>query len=125
MTGTVSTAIKAVAEAAARLRLAGRTGRPVAPVRDILGSTDVDLAYSAHDELVRQRLEGGAQIVGRKIGLTSPAVQRQLGVGQPDFGVLFTDMDVSGTAEVPSDRLLQPKVEAEIAFVLARTSTAN
>lgn len=119
VTGMSATTIDAVAEAAARLQSAERTGRPVAPVRDVLGSTDIDLAYAVQQELVHRRLAQGAVVVGRKIGLTAPAVQQQLGVGQPDFGVLFADMDVSGAAEVPSHRLLQPKVEAEIAFVLA------
>ncbi|MFK4102876.1 2-keto-4-pentenoate hydratase [Streptomyces sp. NPDC019531] len=108
----------AVAQAAARLAGALDEGRPVAPVRDLLGEHDLDAAYAVQQELTRRRLERGAVVVGRKIGLTSPAVQRQLGVDQPDFGVLFADMDVSAEPEVPSERLLQPKAEAEIAFVL-------
>lgn len=109
---------KAVAQAAARLAGAVERGRPVAPVRDLLGTQDIDAAYAVQQEFVRRRRARGAVVVGRKIGLTSPAVQRQLGVDQPDFGVLFADMDVSAEAEVPSGRLLQPKAEAEIAFVL-------
>ncbi|WP_433346119.1 2-keto-4-pentenoate hydratase [Microtetraspora malaysiensis] len=108
----------AVALAAARISEALRAGRPVAPVRDLLGDRDIAAAYAVQQELTRRRLAAGATVVGRKIGLTSPAVQRQLGVDQPDFGALFDDMDVSALAEVPSSRLLQPKAEAEIAFVL-------
>ncbi|MET8977093.1 fumarylacetoacetate hydrolase family protein [Streptomyces sp. NPDC004539] len=107
-----------VQEAAERLAGASASGSPVAPVRDLLGTTDLDAAYAVQQELTRRRLAGGAVVTGRKIGLTSPAVQAQLGVDQPDFGVLFADMDVSALAEVPSERLLQPKAEAEIAFVL-------
>ncbi len=64
-------------------------------------------------------MSAAAVIVGHKIGLTSPAVQKQLGVDQPDSGVLFADMRVVNGATVPAGRLLQPKVEAEIAFILS------
>jgi 2-keto-4-pentenoate hydratase len=108
----------AVAAAARRLSIAAATGTPCAPVRDLLGSDDVDLAYAVQRLLTGERLAAGARVTGRKIGLTSPAVQHQLGVDRPDSGVLFADMDVSATDPVPSGRLLQPKAEAEIAFVL-------
>jgi 2-keto-4-pentenoate hydratase len=108
----------AVEEAAERLAGAARTGVPCAPVRDLIGSDDVELAYAVQRQFVRRRLGEGARVVGRKIGLTSPPVQKQLGVDRPDFGVLFDDMDVTALAEVPSQSLLQPKTEAEIAFVL-------
>ncbi|MCP2321239.1 2-keto-4-pentenoate hydratase [Nocardia amikacinitolerans] len=97
---------------------ATRTQRPIEPVRGLLGVGDIALAYAVQEELTRRRVAAGAVIVGRKIGLTSPAVQQQLGVDQPDFGVLFADMDCSGSDPVPSRRLLQPKAEAELAFVL-------
>lgn len=108
----------ATAQAADRLFEAMRTGVPAAPVRDLLGAESIEAAYAVQQELTRRREVAGGVVVGRKIGLTSPAVQRQLGVDQPDFGVLFADMDVSGAQEVPSQRLLQPKAEAEVAFVL-------
>src|ERR1700722_17405567 len=109
----------AVAQAAERLILAARTGVPTAPVRDVLGSTDVALAYRVQNVLTAARKAAGARVVGRKVGLTSPVVQRQLGVGQPDFGVLFDDMLVPSGGEVDSGRLIAPKAEAEIAFVLS------
>ncbi|MEV0337316.1 fumarylacetoacetate hydrolase family protein [Nocardia sp. NPDC050717] len=84
----------------------------------LLGTTDIDRAYAVQQRLTDQRVAAGARITGRKIGLTSPAVQQQLGVNQPDFGVLFADMDVSALSEVPSGRLLQPRAEAEVAFQL-------
>ncbi|MFE2996706.1 2-keto-4-pentenoate hydratase [Nocardia sp. NPDC059246] len=107
-----------VGQAADHLTRAIRALRPVAPVRDLLGVGDIGVAYAVQEELTRRREATGGVVVGRKIGLTSPAVQQQLGVDQPDFGVLFADMDVSGAGEVPSRRLLQPKAEAEVAFIL-------
>jgi 2-keto-4-pentenoate hydratase len=108
-----------VAELAAeRLLEAARTRVPCAPVRDLIGLTDIDLAYEVQNRLTAARLADGAVVVGRKTGATSKAVQDQLGVDQPDFGVLFADMDVSSYDEVPAGRLIQPKAEAEVAFVL-------
>ncbi|MFF4833133.1 2-keto-4-pentenoate hydratase [Streptomyces sp. NPDC001315] len=108
----------AVAKAAQRLSAAAADRVPCSPVRDLIGSDDVKAAYAVQELLTARRLETGACVTGRKIGLTSPAVQAQLGVDQPDFGVLFDDMQVADGTLVPTGRLLQPKVEAEIAFVL-------
>jgi 2-keto-4-pentenoate hydratase len=113
-----SAMIHAITEAADRIALAASTRRPTTPIRTLIGEGDIDTAYAVQQELINRRIASGGVVVGRKIGLTSPAVQRQLGVEQPDFGVLFADMDVSAEELVPSERLLQPKAEAEIAFVL-------
>lgn len=119
------TGLAGVIEAADLLAAAADSATPTAPVRALLGDSDIAAAYAVQQELVRRRVAAGAVIVGRKIGLTSPAVQQQLGVDQPDFGVLFADMDMSGTALVPSERLLQPKAEAEIAFILKTDLDGN
>jgi 2-keto-4-pentenoate hydratase len=119
MSSTQQVDTGAVDEAAARLLDAAGTRTPCGPVRDLIGSADVAAAYAVQERLTAARLAAGARIVGRKIGLTSPAVQQQLGVDRPDFGVLFDDMQYGEDEIVPMDRLLQPKVEAEIAFVLS------
>jgi 2-keto-4-pentenoate hydratase len=103
-----------------RLAQALATRVPCAPVRDLIGTDDLPAAYAVQQGLVQARLAGGARVVGRKIGATSEAVQRQLGVDQPDFGYLLDDMDVSDDAPISMRRLLQPRVEGEVAFVLAR-----
>ncbi|MFZ3598946.1 2-keto-4-pentenoate hydratase [Streptomyces sp. BH104] len=108
----------AVTQAARRLLRAAADHAPCAPVRDLIGSDDVKAAYAVQELLTADRLKAGGRVTGRKIGLTSPAVQQQLGVDQPDFGVLFADMSVDDGASVAVGALLQPKVEAEIAFVL-------
>jgi 2-keto-4-pentenoate hydratase len=107
-----------IRQAAERLQQATSTGTPCAPVRDLIGADDLAAAYAVQSRVITARREAGATVVGRKIGLTSVAVQQQLGVDQPDFGWLLDDMDLTGAPEVPMERLLQPKAEAEIAFVL-------
>ncbi len=110
--------ITLIREAADRIEAAAATRQPVAPVRRLIGADDIGAAYAVQQELIGRRIAAGGVVVGRKIGLTAPAVQQQLGVDQPDFGYLFADMDVSGEPLVPFRKLLQPKVEAEVAFVL-------
>ncbi|HXY67760.1 MAG TPA: fumarylacetoacetate hydrolase family protein [Mycobacterium sp.] len=105
--------------AADRLIAAAAAPQQCDPVRDILGGTDIAAAYAVQRLLTEDSQQRGRRIVGHKIGLTSPAVQRQLGVDQPDSGVLFADMQVASGATVTTNMLLQPKVEAEIAFILA------
>lgn len=110
----------AIDAAVGRLSQALATRVPCAPVRDLIGTDDLPAAYAVQQGLVQARLAEGATVVGRKIGATSEAVQRQLGVDQPDFGYLLSDMDVSSDDPISMRTLLQPRVEGEVAFVLAR-----
>ena len=102
---------------AQRLRDAYSSGA-VAPMRDGLGPVDVAGAYAVQTLNTRFWQARGRRIVGRKAGLTARAVQMQLGVDQPDFGVLFDDMRIADGGHLDPATCLQPKVEAEIAFVL-------
>ncbi|MCG5451048.1 MULTISPECIES: 2-keto-4-pentenoate hydratase [Micromonospora] len=95
------------------------TGKPCAPLRGrLLPEGDVEAAYRVQQLQARAWQGRGERRVGAKIGLTSRAVQETFGVFQPDFGMLTDAMAVGDGVEVPIDRLLQPRVEAEIAFVL-------
>ena len=105
---------------AARLREAERTRIPIAAFRDQMGAADVTQAYAVQRHNAAARLQGGTSLVGRKIGLTSAAVQRQLKVHQPDCGLLFADMQVADGGLIALEQLIQPKIEAEIAFVMGR-----
>jgi 2-keto-4-pentenoate hydratase len=107
-----------VLKAASRLREAAETMVPCAPVRDLIAAGDVDAAYAVQMIGVRERMAAGWQVSGHKIGLTSPQVQAQLGVDQPDFGTLFAEVADGDRAEVPTAQLLAPRVEAEVAVVL-------
>lgn len=102
---------------ARRLREAYTSGA-IAPLRGGLEPTDAAGAYAVQAVNTRFWAASGRRIVGRKAGLTSKAVQAQLGVDQPDFGVLFDDMRVADGGRLDPAKCLQPKAEAEIAFVL-------
>lgn len=107
--------------AALALREARAERRTIARISETHDIAGLEAAYQVAEINARARLaEPGRRLVGLKVGLTSKAVQQQLGVDQPDFGVLFDDMEFLDGDTVPMQRLIQPKVEAEIAFVVGR-----
>lgn len=96
----------------------------IAPLTESFKDITIEDAYQISLGMVECRLNGGANIIGKKIGLTSKAVQTMLGVFQPDFGYLTDDMVYSNGAEMPiSQRLIQPRAEGEIAFILKHDLT--
>jgi len=100
---------------------ADATGVAIAPVRDVLGtSTDIDVAYTIQEINTDRKVAGGRRISGRKIGVTSKAVQDQIGVDSPDFGTLFVDTEYGDGVDIPASRLIQPRAEGEVALVLER-----
>lgn len=101
------------------------TCSPVPPITERVSGFSVEDAYAVQEINTRRRLAEGGRIVGRKIGLTSPAVQAQLGVSEPDFGMLWDSEQVAAGETVDIATLMQPKVEAEIAFVLKSDLTAE
>ena len=108
----------AIRLAAKRLHQARLTLKPGDTITDMLDRMDIDAAYQVQNILTENRVANGAKRIGRKIGLTSFAVQQQIGVDRPDFGVLFDDMPYASGQPIPEGILIQPKVEAEVAFVL-------
>lgn len=106
--------------AAAALRQARATRVAIPRISEQFGIQGADEAYAVARCNTMLDLAEGRRVVGKKIGLTSQAVQQQLGVGQPDYGVLFADMEFLSGSEVPASRLIQPKAEGEIAFVVGR-----
>ena len=106
------------ATAAERLRNAYKAGA-VPPMRDLIEPRDVENAYAIQQINTQGWLGEGRTIVGRKVGLTAKAVQVQLGVDQPDFGVLFDDMAIADGGTLSPARVLQPKAEGEVAFIMA------
>ncbi len=112
---------QAIADALDRAR---RTGEPTEPVSEAFGLADVADAYAVQAFNTRRWLSEGRRLAGRKIGLTSVAVQRQLGVDEPDFGMLWADTRCEDGGTLELDRFIQPRVEAEIAFEMAGAVTS-
>ncbi len=112
--------MRLIKEAARQLQQAAHSKIPCTPIRELIGETDQELAYEVQNYLTQERLNLGAKIIGKKIGLTSEKVQQQLGVNQPDYGILFDDMQIPNGGSISVKQLMQPKAEAEIAFVLKK-----
>lgn len=85
----------------------------------------LDDAYAIQTALMKQKLASGRKIIGWKIGLTSKVMQDALGIDTPDSGVLYDNMLFETGGVVPKGRFIQPRVEAEIAFVMKAPLTGN
>jgi len=94
--------------------------RAIAPVRDTHGLDSAEDAYAAQELNTRRYVSEGRRLIGRKIGLTSVAVQQQLGVDEPDFGMVWGDTEYLPGQAIPHSDFMQPKIEAEIIFKLGR-----
>jgi len=108
---------------AARLDGAWKTHVPIPPITESDGITDVNTAYAIQTHWANMRLERGEKIVGRKIGLTSKAIQQQLGVSEPDYGTLWQSSFYpakNGKVNIPAGDFLQPRIEGEVAFLIGK-----
>ncbi len=107
--------IEAVANA---LLAAEARGAQIGLLSQLYPAMDMDDAYAVQAALIRQKLANGRKVIGWKIGLTSRAMQQALNITIPDSGVLLDDMVFADEAIIAAGRFIQPRIEAEIAFVM-------
>lgn len=118
---TPSTLVRSIAE---RLDTAWRMQEPIPPITESDGITEIETAYAIQTHWTDLRLGRGEKIVGRKIGLTSKAVQQQLGVGEPDYGTLWESSFYEakdGRVTLPGSDFIQPRIEGEVAFLIGES----
>jgi 2-keto-4-pentenoate hydratase len=109
---------------ASKLDTAWRTHTTIPPITESDGITDVSTAYAIQTAWTNIRLARGEKIIGRKIGLTSKAIQTQLGVSEPDYGNLWQTSfheAKNGKVTIPASNFLQPRIEGEIAFLIGKS----
>lgn len=108
------------AAAALELRVAQDTRVPIAPLTRRYPGIDTADAYEIQLANIERRVDEGRVVRGHKVGLTSRAMQQMLGVNEPDYGHLLDDMFADEQESIDTSRLMQPRVEIEVAFVLGR-----
>lgn len=110
-----------VREAARQLDTAERERRQIRPTSVTYQGMTVDDAYAVQDAWVKLKVDSGRRIVGRKVGLTSRAMQEAMRINEPDFGTLLDDMMHDDGAQLEAEDFLDPRIEVELAFVLGET----
>ncbi len=105
-------------DAAQRLFEAEQTRKQIRLLSLDFPDATMDDAYAVQAALVKRKQASGLKRIGWKIGLTSKAMQSALNINIPDSGILFDDMVFTDGGTVPADRFIQPRIEAEIAFVM-------
>lgn len=107
-------------DAATRLHAAETGRRQIRQLHLEYPSMDVHDAYAIQRAWVAMKIAAGGRLAGRKIGLTSKAMQSSVGIDEPDYGVLLDDMFFDNGSDVPLERFIEPRVEVELAFILGR-----
>lgn len=97
---------------------AEKSKNPISPLTAQFENLNVTDAYNIQLEVLKRKVEEGRTVIGKKVGLTSVAMQKMLGVDEPDYGHLLDDMKVPNNGTVKVSDFLSPKIEAEIGFVL-------
>ncbi|QGU06927.1 2-keto-4-pentenoate hydratase [Corynebacterium occultum] len=120
-----TTATDALHDVAQDFLAAYESSQPIQPPRETIPNLDVTGAYRIQQLQEQAFIDRGEQVVGRKIGLTSLAMQRQLGVDSPDFGFFTDAMMYRDTDPIPTALFIAPKVEPELAFRLGRDLPAD
>jgi 2-keto-4-pentenoate hydratase len=105
---------------AAQLKEAEVKREGMQPLTSLEPALSIQEAYQIQLMNIQAKLQAGQSVTGKKIGLTSLAMQKMLGVDQPDYGHLLSEMVYTNGSEIPFSKVMQPKVEAEIAFVLKK-----
>ncbi len=111
---------KELLNAAKKLIAASKDLKPINPFTETYPEITIEEAYRIQLITLEARLAEGRKVVGKKIGLTSPAMQEMFNVNEPDYGHLLDDMLIYQGEELSTSRLLQPRIEGEIAFILER-----
>lgn len=123
MLSRMRVAADVVSACAGALWAAERSRRPIAPLTDAHPDLTVEDAYAIQSINVARHIERGDKVVGRKIGLTSQAMQDMLGVSEPDFGTILDHMVVPDGGSIDVAQLINPRIEAEIAFIVGSELT--
>jgi 2-oxo-hept-3-ene-1,7-dioate hydratase len=110
-----------VRAAALELNAAERERRQIRPTSVTYQGMTVEDAYAVQDAWVKLKIDSGRRIVGRKVGLTSRAMQEAMRIAEPDFGTLLDDMMFEDGASLKAGDFLDPRIEVELAFVLGQT----